>query len=115
MLTREEIEVKAVPYYKLLDDNTGYIVLSKFNSKASSETIDALKNLKAQGADKIILDLRGNPGGLLSEAINVTNIFVPKGELITTTKSIVKKYNKEYFTKKIWIWHPIFTWKLCCY
>ena len=100
VLTREEIEVKAVPYYKLLDDNTGYIVLSKFNSKASSETIDALKNLKAQGADKIILDLRGNPGGLLSEAINVTNIFVPKGELITTTKSIVKKYNKEYFTKK---------------
>ncbi len=100
VLTREEIEVKAVPYYKLLDDNTGYIVLSKFNSKASSETIDALKNLKAEGADKIILDLRGNPGGLLSEAINVTNIFVPKGELITTTKSIVKKYNKEYFTKK---------------
>ncbi|WP_109302069.1 S41 family peptidase [Aquimarina sp. AU474] len=100
VLTREEIEVDAVPYYSLLDDNTGYIVLSKFNNKASSETIDALKDLKAQGADKIILDLRGNPGGLLSEAINVTNIFVPKGELITTTKSVVKKYNKEYSTKK---------------
>ncbi len=100
VLTRKEIEVDAVPFYTLLDDNTGYIVLSKFNSKASSETIDALKDLKAKGADKIILDLRGNPGGLLSEAINVTNIFVPKGELITTTKSVVKKYNKEYFTKK---------------
>ncbi len=100
VLTREEIEVDAVPFYTLLKDNTGYIVLSKFNSKASSETIDALKDLKAQGANKIILDLRGNPGGLLSEAINVTNIFVPKGELITTTKSVVKKYNKEYFTKK---------------
>ncbi len=100
VLTREEIEVDAVPFYTLLDDNTGYIVLSKFNNKASSETIDALKDLKAKGADKIILDLRGNPGGLLSEAINVTNIFVPKGELITTTKSVVKKYNKEYFTKK---------------
>jgi len=100
VLTREEIEVDAVPFYTLLEDNTGYIVLSKFNNKASSETIDALKSLKAKGAEKVILDLRGNPGGLLSEAINVTNIFVPKGELITTTKSIVKKYNKEYYTKK---------------
>ncbi|MDY8135310.1 S41 family peptidase [Aquimarina sp. 2201CG5-10] len=100
VLTREEIEVDAVPYHTLLDDNSGYIVLSKFNNKASKETIEALKDLKAKGADKIILDLRGNPGGLLSEAINVTNIFVPKGELITTTKSIVKKYNKEYYTKK---------------
>ncbi|WP_025666138.1 S41 family peptidase [Aquimarina megaterium] len=100
VLTREEIEVDAVPFYTLLDDNTGYIVLSKFNNKASSETIDALKDLKAKGANKVILDLRGNPGGLLSEAINVTNIFVPKGELITTTKSVVKKYNKEYFTKR---------------
>ncbi|WP_108805454.1 S41 family peptidase [Aquimarina sp. Aq107] len=100
ILSREEIEVKAVPFSTLLDDNTGYIVLSKFNNKASLETIAALKDLKAKGANKIILDLRGNPGGLLSEAINVTNIFVPKGELITTTKSVVKKYNKEYFTKK---------------
>ncbi|GAA4273279.1 S41 family peptidase [Aquimarina gracilis] len=100
VLTREEIEVDAVPFYTLLENNIGYIVLSKFNNKASSETIDALKDLKAKGANKIILDLRGNPGGLLSEAINVTNIFVPRGALITTTKSIVKKYNKEYFTKK---------------
>ncbi|GAA4109437.1 S41 family peptidase [Aquimarina addita] len=100
VLSREEIEVKAVPFYTLLEDNTGYIVLSKFNNKASSETIAALKDLKAKGADKVILDLRGNPGGLLSEAINVTNIFVPKGELITTTKSVVKKYNKQYSTKK---------------
>ena len=100
VLTREEIEVDAVPFYTLLEDNTAYIVLSKFNSKASSETKDALEELKAQGANKVILDLRGNPGGLLSEAINVTNIFVPKGELITTTKSIVKKYNKEYSTKR---------------
>ena len=100
VLTRKEIDVKAVPYYALLDDNTAYIVLSKFNKKASSETIDALELLKAKGANKVILDLRGNPGGLLSEAINVTNIFVPKGEIITTTKSVVKKYNKEYKTTK---------------
>ena len=58
----------------------------------------ALEDLKSQGAKKIILDLRGNPGGLLREAINVVNLFVPKGEVITTTKSVVKKYNKTYKT-----------------
>lgn len=98
-LERGKIDVEAVPYYKLLEDNTGYIVLSKFNAKASTQVIDALKTLKADGADKIILDLRGNPGGLLSEAINVTNIFIPKGELVTTTKSVIKKYNRTYVTK----------------
>ena len=98
-LKRGKIDVEAVPYYKLLEDNTGYIVLSKFNAKASTQVIDALKTLKADGADKIILDLRGNPGGLLSEAINVTNIFIPKGELVTTTKSVIKKYNRTYVTK----------------
>ncbi|MFD1094527.1 S41 family peptidase [Salegentibacter chungangensis] len=99
-LTRGSVEVKAVPYYKLLEDNSGYIVLSRFNAKASEETSRALKDLKNQGADKIILDLRGNPGGLLGEAINVSNIFIDKGELITTTKSVIEKYNKEYYTQK---------------
>ncbi len=98
-IKREAIEVDAVPYYKMVDPKTGYIVLSKFNAKASSQTKSALVDLKSQGAEKIILDLRGNPGGLLSEAINVTNLFVPKGELIVTTKSKVKKFNREYKTR----------------
>ncbi|SHI47519.1 S41 family peptidase [Pseudozobellia thermophila] len=98
-ITRGAVEVDAVPFYKMADDKTGYIVLSKFNAKASSQTKSALIDLKAQGAEKIILDLRGNPGGLLSEAINVTNLFVDKGELIVTTKSKVKKFNREYKTK----------------
>ena len=99
-LTRSAIQLKAVPFYELLDEKTGYIVLSRFNAKASAETIRALKDLKNQGAEKIILDLRGNPGGLLTEAINVSNIFLPKGELITTTKSVIEKYNKAYQTQK---------------
>ncbi|WP_286761733.1 S41 family peptidase [Salegentibacter sp. UBA1130] len=99
-LTRSAINLKAVPFYELLDEKTGYIVLSRFNAKASSETIRALKELKNQGAEEIILDLRGNPGGLLTEAINVSNIFLPKGELITTTKSVIEKYNKAYQTQK---------------
>lgn len=99
-LKRSAVDLKAVPFYKLLDDNSGYIVLSRFNAKASSEVGRALKDLKNKGADKIILDLRGNPGGLLNEAINVSNIFINQGELIVTTKSVIEKYNREYYTKK---------------
>lgn len=99
MLTREKVDVKAVPFYKLVEGNIGYIVLSKFNSRTTVETKGALEALKSEGATKIILDLRGNPGGLLNEAINVVNLFVPKGEVITTTKSVIKKYNKVYKTQ----------------
>lgn len=98
-ITREGIEVDAVPFHSMIDDKTGYIVLSKFNAKASEQTKSALLDLKGKGAEKIILDLRDNPGGLLSEAINVTNLFVPKGEVVVTTKSKVKKFNREYKTK----------------
>ncbi|MEO2063520.1 MAG: S41 family peptidase [Christiangramia sp.] len=99
-IKRAAVEVSAVPFFKLLDDRTGYIVLSRFNAKASSEVARAVKDLKSQGAEKIILDLRGNPGGLLGEAINVSNIFLPKDQLIVTTKSAIEKYNREYFTQK---------------
>ncbi len=99
-ITREEVQIKAVPHFSMIDNSIGYIVLSKFNSKASTQTIEALRELKADGAEKIILDLRGNPGGLLREAVNVTNIFVPKGQLVVTTKSKVSKYNKTYYTSR---------------
>ncbi|WP_421802084.1 S41 family peptidase [Flagellimonas sp.] len=98
-ITREGVEVDAVPFYDMIDAKTGYIVLSRFNRKASKQTKLAMQDLKGQGAERLVLDLRGNPGGLLSEAINVTNLFVPKGELIVTTKSKVKKFNQEYRTK----------------
>ncbi|WP_343488351.1 S41 family peptidase [Allomuricauda sp. d1] len=98
-IKRAGVEVDAVPFYDMVDDKTGYVVLSKFNRKASSQTKSAIQDLKGKGAERLILDLRGNPGGLLSEAINVTNLFVPKGELIVTTKSKVKKFNQEYKTK----------------
>jgi carboxyl-terminal processing protease len=99
-ITRSEIEINAVPHFSMVDDKTGYIVLTKFNAKASSQTGYALKDLKAQGAERIILDLRNNPGGLLREAVNIVNLFVPKEQLVVTTKSKVKKYNKTYFTSK---------------
>lgn len=98
-IKRAEVEIKAVPYFSMVNDKTGYIVLSRFSRKAYAETNYALRDLKAQGAEKIILDLRGNPGGLLNEAIKIVNLFVPKGQLVVTTKSKVKKYNKTYITQ----------------
>ena len=99
-IQREAVDIHAVPHYSMVNENIGYVVLRKFNEKASSETISAIRALKSQGAEKLILDLRGNPGGLLREAVNVTNIFVPKNQLVVTTKSKVKKYNKTYYTSK---------------
>lgn len=98
-ITRNAVEIKAVPYYKLIHNDVGYIVLSQFNGRTTHETKAALVDLKGQGATKIILDLRGNPGGLLNEAINVVNLFVNKGEVITTTKSVIEKYNQTYKTQ----------------
>ena len=99
-ITRSSVQVDAVPFYKMVDDKTGYIVLQKFNSKAFSQTKQALIDLKAEGASQLILDLRGNPGGLLRESIRIVNLFVPKGEVIVTTKSKEKKYNRIYKTQE---------------
>jgi len=103
ILTRAAIDVDAVPFYKLINNTTGYVVLSKFNSKAYAQIKASIVKLKAEGATQLILDLRGNPGGLLRESIRIVNLFVPKGEVIVTTKSKVKKYNKVYKTKE----HPL--------
>lgn len=99
-LVLDEVEVKAVPFFSKIDDKTGYIVLSTFNRKTTTETRDALEKLKADGATQIILDLRGNGGGLLNEAVNVCNLFVAKGETIVTTKSKNEKHNNTYKTTR---------------
>ncbi len=96
----DEVDIKAVPFFGKVDDKTGYIVLSQFNAKSSTETKDALEKLKGQGATQIILDLRGNPGGLLGEAVNICNLFVPNNEVIVTTKSKIQKHNNTYRTTK---------------
>src|SRR5690554_963723 len=99
-ITLDAVDIKAVPFYTKINENTGYIVLSQFNAKASRETQFALEELKNQGATQIVLDLRGNPGGLLGEAVNICNLFVPKGEIITTTKSRIDKHNNVYRTMR---------------
>lgn len=99
-LVLDEIEIKSVPFFAKVDEKTGYIVLSQFSKKASLETKEALEQLKREGAEKIILDLRDNPGGLLNEAVNICNLFVPKNEIIVTTKSKIDKHNNVYKTTR---------------
>jgi carboxyl-terminal processing protease len=100
VLVLDEVEIKSVPYFAKIDAKTGYIVLARFNNKASNETKEALEQLKREGAEKIVLDLRGNPGGLLNEAVNICNLFVPRNEIIVTTKSKIEKHNNTYKTSK---------------
>lgn len=98
-LVLDEVDIKSVPFYGKIDDKTGYIVLAHFSRKAAAEVKDALEKLKADGAKQIVLDLRGNPGGLLNEAIDICNLFVPKNEVIVTTKSRIEKHNNTYKTQ----------------
>jgi carboxyl-terminal processing protease len=95
-IKREKITISNVPYYGMVTPEVGMIQLSDFTQNAGKEVREALNKLKEQGAKNIILDLRGNPGGLLSEAVNVSNIFIPKGKDVVSTKGKVKEWNKTY-------------------
>lgn len=95
-IVREEIQIKSVPYYGMLKDGIGYVNLSSFTDNCSKDVKDAIVDLKGQGMKQLVLDLRGNPGGLLKEAVLLSNLFVPKGELIVSTKGKVKEWSKNY-------------------
>ncbi|HKL07754.1 MAG TPA: S41 family peptidase, partial [Bacteroidales bacterium] len=94
-LVREEVKIKSVPYYGVVQEDIGYIRMSKFTPDVSREIKNALRDLKAEHQIKsVILDLRGNPGGLLVEAPRVCNLFISKGEEIVSTKGKTKKWNQ---------------------
>jgi carboxyl-terminal processing protease len=98
-LVREKISIHNVPYYGMLDDQTGYIRIANFTTGAGREVEDALKELKGQQEMKsLVLDLRSNPGGLLIEAVRICNLFVDKGELIVNTRGKMKQWDSEYIT-----------------
>ncbi|MCE2895531.1 MAG: S41 family peptidase [Flammeovirgaceae bacterium] len=97
-LTREKIKINNVTYQGLIDTDLGYIRLEEFTPGASDEVKEAVLNLKKAGAKKLILDLRNNPGGSLFEAINIVNIFIPKGNEVVSTKGKVEEWNKTYTT-----------------
>jgi carboxyl-terminal processing protease len=99
VITREEIHVKNVPYFGMINNETGYIKLQSFTNDAGKEVKDALVELKKNPALKsVILDVRGNPGGLLHEAVNIVNVFVPQGQEVVSTKGKVKEWDKIYRT-----------------
>jgi carboxyl-terminal processing protease len=96
-ITREEIKIPDVPYYSMLrDSSTGYIQLSGFTQTASQEVRNAFMDLKKRNMKQLILDLRGNGGGLLREATTIVNFFVPKGTEIVRTKGKIDEWNKTY-------------------
>ena len=98
-LKREDIKFPSVSYYDMLDDKIGYINLTQFTDKASLEVKEAFMKLKEQGMKYLIFDLRGNGGGLLTEAVNVMNIFVDQNVIIAETKGKIKEQNNIFRTR----------------
>ena len=99
-LMRKKISLKNVPYYGKLDEKTGYIKLGDFTTNASNEVRTALVSLKEQGVEKLVLDLRDNPGGLLNEAVEIVNLFIPKGKEVVKTIGKLENVNFTYKTTK---------------
>ncbi len=97
---REKIQLPSVPYYGMTGNHTGYIYLTSFTDKSAAEVRKALIDLKNQGATSLILDLRGNSGGLLDQAVEICNFFLPKDSKIVDTKGKVKQWDKEYIGTK---------------
>ncbi|MDX2359233.1 MAG: S41 family peptidase [Crocinitomicaceae bacterium] len=97
-ITRDEIKLPDVPYSGMLDNSIGYIKLNSFTNTASRDVKAAFTQLKSEGMEQLILDLRGNGGGLLIEAVRIVNMFVPKNEVIVTTQGRVVDENRVYNT-----------------
>lgn len=98
-LIREKIQIENVPYYSMLNDSIGYVKLQSFKNNAANDVKKAILELKKSNNLKgLVFDLRGNPGGLLVEAVKLAGLFVDRGELIVSTKGKVRSWNKEYKT-----------------
>jgi carboxyl-terminal processing protease len=95
---REKIKINNVPYYGMVSDKVGYLTLSDFTIDAAKEVKNAVIALKDKGATSIVLDLRGNPGGILQEAVAICNIFLPKGKHVVSTRGKIKESNISYET-----------------
>ncbi|MDC3032200.1 S41 family peptidase [Bacteroidota bacterium] len=110
---REKVTVGSVPYFGLLENNVGYVKLRSFTRNCSNDLKNAILKLKEQSATSLILDLRGNPGGLLNESVKIANFFVNQGEDIVSTKGKIKSWEKVYTATS----KPIFInkWNHICY
>ncbi len=99
-LKREKIVVPPVPYYGMIDSKTGYIRFTNFTQNCIEDVKKALIALENENAQQIILDLRGNPGGLLTEAVEIVNLFVAEGNEVVSTKGKVKQFDEDYKTTR---------------
>lgn len=93
---RDVVKMTNVPYYGMLNEDVGYIDLKDFMAAAGREVRAAYQELKGKGMKKLVLDLRENPGGLLDQSIDISNIFIPRGSEVVTTKGKVTEWNKSY-------------------
>ncbi len=99
LITRQMIQLPEVPYYGMLGDGqTGYIYLTGFTEGACREVRNALNDLRRQGARQLVFDLRGNPGGAINEAVDIANLFLPKGKKVVYTRGKMTRTNREYYT-----------------
>ena len=99
-ITRRNIAMPPVPYYGMVADGIGYIYFERFVDGCSRDVRRAVVDLKEQGAKALVIDMRGNPGGPLSEGVEVTNLFVPRGQKVVYTKGKLASVNSEHYTKK---------------
>jgi len=96
-IIREEIKVKSVPYSGIIGNDIGYIRLTSFTENSGRDVADALKSMREKAPLKgLVLDLRGNPGGLLNEAVNISNVFVQQGQDIVSTKGKMHEMDRTY-------------------
>ena len=98
-ITRQTIKMPEITWYGMLPNQTGYIALNTFTGEPAKQMRLAFVDLKKQGAEKLILDLRGNGGGSLSECVDILNMWLPKGQKIVETKGKLKRANNEYTTR----------------
>jgi carboxyl-terminal processing protease len=99
-LTRKKIVISNVPYYGKIDEQTGYIKLTDFTTNAAADVRNALIDLKSQGVSRLVLDVRDNPGGILKEAVEIVNLFIPKGKEVVSTQGKLSNVNMVYKTTK---------------
>ncbi|MGB4017570.1 S41 family peptidase [Petrimonas mucosa] len=98
-LVREKIEIDPITYADVLNDNVGYLHFSGFTNGSSDRVKETVLDLKRRGAESLVIDLRGNGGGILDEAVNVVNLFVKKGVEIVSTRGKVKQWDRSYRTQ----------------
>ncbi|WP_313382072.1 S41 family peptidase [Proteiniphilum saccharofermentans] len=98
-IVREKIEVDPITYSGITDDKIGYLHFGSFTTRSADRVKKTVQDLKVKGATSLIMDLRGNGGGILDEAVDVVNLFVPKGEEIVSTKGKVKQWDRTYLTR----------------